>query len=344
MNKVLTSFLLLILVACKGAYNQEISIDNLKKSFEFKEESEYMRQFPKEMDTFKFYFGWNDSLNMPQELYEESYEYIDYWFSLLDSREYNKYESDILNICENGKWEADAVNYFQDMSLNYFKHKGKYGLINDLEDKNAKSVLFFLFDSPYPHLDDEFYSNLNEAKKKILSELFATSLSDDKSLLKDDRFENYMNNSSYFIRDIDINNDNILDKVVCSEPFDGEELILFISEDEKYHLALKTVNYSQDGGNQVSDIKESKNGFVIVTSFPGAGFFESHYYITYDNNEHWILTNTIFKTNSSNQDDAFTYVCDVKQNIDIGDPELLNKLMSIPEESEREKVCTKVKH
>lgn len=152
----------------------------------------------------------------------------------------------------------------------------------------------------------------------------------------------YVNNDSYFSKEIDINNDGIVDKIVSSQRYQGDELLLFIKNRGTYELALKTTNFSEDGGNQILDIKKNETGFVVVTAFPDRGFFESHFFISFEN-EHWILTHTIYKTKATNEEDSFIYVCNVQQGIDISNSELLNTLRFIPDESERDKICFKQK-
>lgn len=151
----------------------------------------------------------------------------------------------------------------------------------------------------------------------------------------------YEKNDAYFITTIDINNDNILDKVVSSKPYHGDELLLFVNRKNAFELALKTTNFSEDGGNQLTGIKKHQNGFVITTAFPDRGFFESNYYVTFQNNS-WILTHSIYKTEPNQQDASFIYVCEVKQNLDMSNPGFLDQLKWMPDESDREKMCSKV--
>lgn len=321
----------------------EINIQNLQESFIAKDETKFLNQFPKNFKQFHKYFGWDSVNDEPEKLYHECYDYINYWFDLLSKEKYKEHEKNIIKVCINGKWEADGVNYFQDKSINYIKEKQKYHLINELIDTEAKSVLFFLFDSPHPQFDADFEAYLNISKKKILKELFETDFSDENENIdipQTDDISYYSNNDSYFIKDIDINNDAVLDKVVSSKRYEGDELLLFINNNNTYKLALKTINFSEDGGNQIIDIKKDENGFVVITSFPDRGFFESHFFISF-NNDRWILTNTIYKTESSNQEDAFIYICDVKQNIDMNDSASFEKLKSMPDESDRDKTCLK---
>nr|WP_321413377.1 hypothetical protein [uncultured Allomuricauda sp.] len=327
----------------------EISILNLYKSMEDKDEQEFLRQFPKDFKQFQNYFGWDASNNAPHELYEHSVHYIEYLFYLLRTNKYPAYEKNLISLCENGQWEADAVNYFQDHIVNYIKENEKYHLINALSDDRAKSVLFFLFDGPHPKFDADFASHLSPSKKEILEELFETGFYDDnenpdpfpdEETIVTYTLSDYVENEHFFIRDIDINNDGILDKIVCAGPYQGDELLLFINDGEAYHFALKTFNFSEDGGNQIVDVIAEKGGFFIKTAFPDGGLLEAYNHIAYTD-EHWILTHTIYKTQSSNQEDAFIYVCTVPQGLNMSDAEMLDQLNWMPDELDRDKICTK---
>ncbi len=343
------SFILLLSIACNTTNKQVIekSITKLKESYVSKDEAEFLNQFPKEFDSFTNYFGWDEANDKPQELYDVANEYIDYWFDLISK--YKKHEKDIINLCKQGIWQPDAVNYLQDKTLAYIKRNKKYALINELSDDEAKSVLFFLFVNNHSYLEDKFVSNLTTAKKKVLDglvkkDLFNNNKNPDleSSIETFYKISDYVGFEHYIIKDIDINNDKIQDKVVSANPYEGDELLLFINKNDTYEFALKTVNFSEDGGNQIKDIKKDDNGFVVITAFPDRFFFEAHYYISYINDK-WVLTHTVYKTQSSNQEDAFLYVCEVKQNIDLSIPELINTLKTIPNEIERDTSCTKEK-
>lgn len=342
MNNIVLSFLLLLFISCKTSSQHDVISLTLQESFIAKNEAQFLEQFPKNFDQFHGYFGWNQVNDEPEELYSESNAYIDYWFELVSKDQYKKYEKSIVGISANGKWEADAVNYFQDKSLEFIKEKRKYYLINDLDNTKAKSVLFFLFDSPHPVLDADFTSNLNTSKKKIVDELFKTKLAQEDVEITNKELVFYLRNDSYFAKEIDVNNDEELDMVVSNKPYEGDELIIFLKKNDSYELALKTINFSEDGGNQIKDITQDKNGFVVLTSFPDRGLFESHFYISFVK-DHWELKNTIYKTASGVDENSFVYICDVKQGIDISDTQLLDKMHTIPDEADREKSCKKVK-
>ncbi|WP_299435564.1 hypothetical protein [uncultured Aquimarina sp.] len=188
MNKLLLSLLLFIFVCCKNWSQHEVDILNLQQSFVTKNETKFLNHFPKDFNQFHSYFGWNAVTNEPEKLYEACNDYINYWFDLLNKAKYKKHESNIIGVCTNGKWEADGVNYFRDKSINYIKEKQKYYLINDLNDPEAKSVLFFLFDSPHPQYDADFASNLSTAKQHIVYKLFKNDLFDHDDIDGDETF------------------------------------------------------------------------------------------------------------------------------------------------------------
>ena len=78
--------------------------------------------------------------------------------------------------------------------------------------------------------------------------------------------DNLIKSNKYFVKTFDINKDGYLDKIISSTPYEGEELFIFIGDkNSNYQQVLKTINFSQDGGNQISDIKHTNNGFEIVT-------------------------------------------------------------------------------
>ncbi len=328
---------------------KEISILNLYKSMEDNDEEEFLRQFPKDFKQFQNYFGRDTPNDAPHELYEHSVHYIEYLFYLLRTNKYPAFEKNIISICGNGQWKPDAVNYFQHHVVKHIKENEKYNLINNLSDDKAKSVLFFLFDGPHPKFDADFASHLNAPKKQILEDLFETGFFDnnenpdpfpDEKTNSTYAFSDYLENEHFFIRDIDINNDGVLDKIVSAKPYQGDELLLFKYDGEEFHFALKTNNFSEDGGNQIVDVVAGQGGFFIKTEFPDRGFNETYHHIAFKDNS-WILTNSVYRTQSSNQEDAFIHVCNVPQGLNIADTHFFEKLKGMPDEVERDTVCTK---
>ena len=222
-----------------------LTIEKLKAAFKANDEVAFLEQFPKYFHQFSNYFGWNEVADEPNPLYDVSIEYIDYWFHLLDNPKNKFLEEKLIELCMDGGWQADGVNYFQDKTLAYFKENNKYYLINNLSDEKAFSVLFFLFDGPHPKMDHDFATHLNDSKKELLVELFEdgpfTVDTPEDDFQKNLSF--YTSNDSYFIKEIDVNNDAILDKVVSSKPYEGDDLLVFISTGDTYEFALKAINF-----------------------------------------------------------------------------------------------------
>lgn len=340
MNKLFL-LILAILISCKSPSQEgkkNINFTNLEQSFLNKKEKEFLENFPKDFETFKNTFGWNDEKNSAEILYKDSNSYIDYWFSLIQKPQYKKYETSIIGISKNGKWEADAVNYFKIKSVEYIKENKKYDLINALSKNDAKSVLIFLFSSPHQKPDDILFANLTIEKQNIAKEILYTNTS---SETKRSSFETYVNNEDYFIKTFDVNKDGISDKIVSNKPYQGENLFIFFGDKQrKYTLALETRNFSEDGGNIINDIipNSGNKGFIVKTSFPDRGYYEKEYNIILQNNT-WLLKNIIYKTMSDVSLDAVKYICDVPQNIDIQKSGWTDKIIPIPEENVRDKKC-----
>ncbi|MEI8631551.1 tetratricopeptide repeat protein [Vibrio sp. PP-XX7] len=147
----------------------------------------------------------------------------------------------------------------------------------------------------------------------------------------------------YEKKDIDINFDGVLDYVVYSKPFMGDELYFFINKNNKYYLSLKGYNFSQDGGYIMTGIypaSDRSNRINIRTSFPGSGNSKIDYLISYKNNKYY-LDETIYTVGYSFDDDRRVDVCTVKQNIDLQHLYLSSSitLHNIPDEDERDDKC-----
>lgn len=312
----------------------------LQNAISDQDELQFLNLFPSDFNKFRGFFGWNEAHDKPEIGYGQASEYISYFFQLIEKQEHQKFESKLISIAKNGKWQADAVNHFQDQAIDYFKKSQRYNLINELEPDEAKSVLFFLLDEPHPELDIEFVEGLNSRKMHIVYDLFANEFKGlDQPEPVDECLKYYQENEHFLIRTIDINKDNILDKVVSAVQYQGDELLLFVKKNGNYELALKTTNFSQDGGNQIVDIKAHEDGFIVLTAFLDLGFFIAEYYITLKQGQ-WILTKTVYRTRASYDVDEVEQVCEVLQDLNLADPDLLKKLKPIPEEGERNKLCT----
>ncbi|WP_319381729.1 hypothetical protein [Thiomicrorhabdus sp.] len=318
----------------------EFFIERLQLAYSTKDEESFLNQFPSDFEQFVNVFGWDEQANRPNNLYEESDAYINYFFALISNEKYQDYEKKVISIAKEGKWQADAANYFQDKALAYIKDEHRYHLINEVEYLDAKSVLFFLFDGPHPKFDKTFTHSLNNDKMHIVYDLFANEFTGwDKSLNSiNEDFSYYVDNENYFIREIDVNNDYAMDKIVSAKPYQADDLLVFINSDGVYRFAFKTTNFSQDGGQQIVDVIAEKDGFYIHTRFPDRGLNEAYHHIAFTDGK-LILTNTVFKFQKSNEEGAPVYTCDIKQGVDFSNPNLLNIMAPQPNESERQPPC-----
>lgn len=106
-------------------------------------------------------------------------------------------------------------------------------------------------------------------------------------------FNTILKNRNYKIYDIDVNNDNINDKVATNKI--GNELLFFVKKDGLYTNVYKGSNYSMEGIYFVDEIlpyHKNKNVCCIRNFFAGAGGQNMNYFIEYVNND-WRLRKTI---------------------------------------------------
>lgn len=170
-----------------------------------------------------------------------------------------------------------------------------------------------------------------------------------KPILKNDRVEanntkkvqiinlnQYTNNANYFIKTFDVNKDGIRDKIVSHNRYLGDELLLFLgNKDGNYNWALKSTNFSEDGGNQISDIKETKEGFEIITQFPDRGYLQNTYWVSGINNK-FILKK--IQSESESWQSGYTEKC--SQNINVDLKKSITELSKVI--SNIKKNCTKI--
>ena len=170
-----------------------------------------------------------------------------------------------------------------------------------------------------------------------------------KPILKNDRVEanntekiqtinlnQYTNNTNYFIKTFDVNKDGIKDKIVSHNRYLGDELLLFLGDKgSNYNLALKSTNFSEDGGNQITDIKETKEGFEIITQFPDRGYLQNTYFVSGINNK---LILKKIQSESESWQDNYTEKC--SQNINVDLKKSIAELSKVI--SNTKKNCTKI--
>lgn len=170
-----------------------------------------------------------------------------------------------------------------------------------------------------------------------------------KPILKNDRVEanntekvqtihlnQYTNNTNYFIKTFDVNKDGIKDKIVSHNRYLGDELLLFLGDKRgNYNWALKSTNFSEDGGNQISDIKETKEGLEIITQFPDRGYLQNTYWVSGINNK-FILKK--IQSESESWQSGYTEKC--SQNINVDLKKSITELSKVI--SNTKKNCTKI--
>ncbi len=119
---------------------------------------------------------------------------------------------------------------------------------------------------------------------------------------------NISKNSSYQIFDIDINKDDIKDKVASNR--EGNELLFYIRNGNKYNKVFQGDNYTMDGlysPLKIMGFTEDSNVLYIKNIFSGAGGQTIEYFYTYDNNK-WKLSKSI----EISSDNLNTKVCEIE--------------------------------
>lgn len=185
------------------------------------------------------------------------------------------------------------------------------------------------------YLGDKF---LYEKNYEISTKIEIKKNNASENNIASNKINQYLNNKAYFIKTFDINKDGIDDKIVSNNRYQGDELLIFLGEDGiNFRLVLKTVNFSADGGNQISDIIETDQGFNITTLFPDRGSYEENYHIVFKNNTFILKT---LETFSTSWQDGYKETC-TTTNIDFNLNKSIHELLNIL--SKRDKKCVKAK-
>ncbi|WP_395077652.1 hypothetical protein [Flavobacterium sp.] len=146
--------------------------------------------------------------------------------------------------------------------------------------------------------------------------------------------DSFLNNEDFLNFSFDINGDGKDDKIFSSKPNTGDSLVVYFYENNGYILKLKTTNFSQDGGNQISEIKKKENGFSIVTEFP-QGTDKYTYFINYSNNN--FIVNSVTHQIDSSEDNSKLKICEFQTQINLqkSTDEIFSKLI----DAEKKAVC-----
>lgn len=196
-------------------------------------------------------------------------------------------------------------------------------ILKNVDDLKCKFYLGdkFLYDKDYHITNIETEKN-NFSEKNVIN----------------NNINQYLNNKDYFIKTFDVNKDGIDDKIVSHNRYKGDELLIFLGDSgNKYNFALKTINFSTDGGNQISDISETEQGFKITTSFPDRGDYKENYQVVFKNNT--FILNTL-ETFSTSWEDGYKETC-TKTNMDCNLNKSIDELLNIL--SKTDKNCVKTK-
>ncbi len=245
--------LLLGFLACSTSTRLDVDDLGLPECLAQKNEEGYIQQFPKNFDEFSVLFAWNGERDEPGELYDDFQAYIDYWFELISTKKFKENEKYIIEICKNGEWQPNGIDYFQDQSIAYIKNQQAYYLINDLEEKQAFSVLLFLFHSSGSEYDEEFANHLDTERSKMLKSLF--QISDELPI------ENVVESYS-----VDVNGDGVADKINVLQNQQEED------EFDRNHFGLD-VQILLNKGNDFSEWKRGKGIiFSKIESCSSEGF------------------------------------------------------------------------
>lgn len=229
---------------------------------------------------------------------------------------------------------ADDSNYYiseihsrlKDKMINLKYDKINFRNENYIFDKKTNKNAWLILDyksgsKPKIYSLVDFYMNLNE--KNSTTTINSTNLNE------------YMNNPDYQSLSFDVNGDGEDDKIFSNKPNTGDNLIIYFSQNNEYVLKLKSTNFSQDGGNQVTEIKKNDTGFTIQTDFP-QGTDNYTYFINYAS-DNFIVSKVTHKLSSWQNDAAKMKVCDFRPQINLNIPvdEIFSKLV----EAEKKAVC-----
>jgi len=224
-------FLFLILTSCKSESQENlVSITELKTAYLKKDDVLFIEKFPKNYKQFVSYFGWNENLDKPNPLYNESEKYINLFFLIVTKEENKESLKLIIDIGLNGKYQADAVSYFKRKTEELFIKSPNLAceLFKNRNIDEVDSFWYYYFNSPQPtKVIPKYFSNLtNECnsvyksldkqikliqKDNVISEVTNISKTNKLKTITDFIPENYFvldSLSGY------INKDNFQDKII----------------------------------------------------------------------------------------------------------------------------------
>jgi hypothetical protein len=180
----------------------------------------------------------------------------------------------------------------------------------------------------------EFISNQPDLPEFSEDDLKKIKASDTKNPLN--QLNDLIASNQFLVKEFDVNKDGVSDKILSHLPYQGDQLLIFLSDKKSgdLKLALETTNFSEDGGNQVTDIRPSKSGFEIITDFPDREKYQNTYQIEYNENSFWLKK---LSTESYYYQNKSTEFCERFLNINLKSD--INKIYNSIENSKP--VCRK---
>ena len=333
----------MLLTSCSSkSQNNEGSIAELKKAFAKNDEALFLKNFPKDYPQFVSYFGWNETLDTPYPLYEESTEYIDKFFQIITKENNIESLNHIINIGIEGKYQADAVNYFKMKTEEIFTKNPDIicELLKNRKNNDIDSYWHFYLDSPQPLTNVPSYlnkikNNCNSIYKSLEKQL---TIIQKENLVSEITHENKANKlrnikdfipNGYMILDSvsgDFNADKIKDKMIVladQQEFKNNEsrlfLILLRDKNGEYNLKIKNPNVipcircagGSGGEDSYKDLLFQKDILSFIQlKIDGSNLIETKYEFQNKNNE--ILLSKVIITKSDLSDENIK----TKKNID----------------------------
>lgn len=113
----------------------------------------FVNAFPKDFETFKSLYGYDEIHNSPRPLYKKYDEDISYFFSCVEQMDPKKAVSLLVDLCNGGTWDADAAELLQTKTLDYIEsHSNDFlQLLTGVSEKKSASLWYFLLDGPHPN-------------------------------------------------------------------------------------------------------------------------------------------------------------------------------------------------
>ncbi len=289
-------FLFLTLNSCKSESQESLgSIIELKKAYSKNDDDLFIKNFPKNHKQFVSYFGWNDTLDKPFPLYDESEKYINKFFNIISKKENKESLKRIIDIGINGKYQADAVSYFKMQTEKVFIKDPNLvcELLKDRKTKDIDSFWHFYIDSPQPlttvpkyfeklkNICISTYKSLEQQIKLSQKENLVSEITDVNKSNKLKKIDDFIPKGFMILDSLsgDLNNDKLVDKIIIlanEQEFknNAPRLLLILLNNGNGGFLLKTKNQNvipclkcaggSGGEDSYSDFVLKKNLFSFT--------------------------------------------------------------------------------